>query len=218
MRCFKILVGPAEKGPALGYLERNLGMRKSFRSITGSTYCPRRPSKLMRLRQHHWNVCPLKEAEHGKIIPMMPCMSQMCHLEQKTWVKNNKEWHGIYLCGLLANDPAAMMDTSPEWRNDRKILLPFGLYRVPANWVLTFGLRKVSDKFLFNFFCSTWIKILKKNWTIKKNKVILLNVPGFCDLYHLPISSEIFAILFAITTVSATADFLNAGFSLPSHL
>lgn len=171
MRCFKILVGPAEKGPTLGNLGRTLGMRKSSRRISGSTYCLKRRSKLMRLRQPHWNVCLPREAEHSKIIPMTPwSKSQMCHLEQKTWMKNNKEWFGIYLHSLLANDQTGWWTSHLSEEMTRGSSYPLALYKAPATWVPICGFRRS----LKNFYSISSVppewkcKKKKSNWAIEK--------------------------------------------------
>lgn len=162
MRCFKIPMCPAEKGPELGNLGRNLGMRKSSRSISGSSYCPRHRSQLMRLREPHWNVCLPKEAEHGKIIPMTPCMSWMCHLEQKTWLKNNKEWLGIYLHGLLANDQTGWWTSFLSEEMTRGSSYSLALYKAP--WVPICGLRRPLKNF-YSISCGP------PEWKCKTNQI-----------------------------------------------
>lgn len=133
-------MGPAEKGTALRNLGRNLGMRKPSRSISRSIYSPRSGS-ILSVRQPPSDVCPPREAEQGKIIPMILCMSQVCHLEQKTWVKSIKEWLGIYLQGLLANDWTGQWTSHLREEMTKGSSYPLALYKASATWVPIYGLR-----------------------------------------------------------------------------
>ena len=84
MRNFKVLVGPAENSSKI--LGNEEVLQEHFRiHLLPKKWIQTNEAEIASLR-----FLPHRETEHSKVITS-PGMSQIRHLEQKTWMKNNRE-------------------------------------------------------------------------------------------------------------------------------